>query len=103
MPLDTAPLATIKVRLRACGERLFALDASSTHDQVREIRDELAELVALLGLLVKPAGTNCARHPYGPVDPQPPPSGGSCMLCNTLRQRGLPPAQRPTNIVRRPV
>ncbi|MFJ8934064.1 hypothetical protein ACIRLA_46615 [Streptomyces sp. NPDC102364] len=108
MSVDPARLADAKTRLRAAGEAVFALDAASGLRDVRAAHTRLRDACDRLHALTDPpppprppaaAPTGCARHPAGPVDPDPETGWGDCLLCNTARRRANP-ARRPEGLTR---
>lgn len=87
MTVDTGRLAVIKETVRAAQGLVLALDAASSREDLQAAHATLLKGAMLVRGLIDPAATGCSIHPAGPVDPDPPPLWGHCLLCNVRRRR----------------
>ncbi|MFI2214936.1 hypothetical protein [Streptomyces sp. NPDC020141] len=88
-------LRELRSRLPSVDDRIRQLVDHGDPTEYEAIADALYRVfITTRNLAPSRNSTDCAIHPNGPVDPEPPTGWGHCLLCNSNRRVGDPRARQ---------
>lgn len=90
-------LKDLRARMATANDLAYHLDLTSDTDDFTAVMEALHEAYWIAAALAsRTSRTGCKDHPHGPVDPEPEPGWGLCLLCNSRRRTGQAKARKIT-------